>query len=143
VFAFLAKTERGKKSLKSLITSLIIQNGYDSYDPIVRALGLTKSKGYLYPGAFQAFMGEIGGIRSLYHEKYLKPLAKRLIGDSKNARDLLIKIGWDIPTNLLTAFDKKPTAKGIRLINERIQELFGTTYKEAKRIHSTGYLGGT
>lgn len=143
MFAFLAKTERGKKSLKSLITSLIIQNGYDSYDPIVRALGLTKSKGYLYPGASQAFMGEIGGIRSLYHEKYLKPLAKRLIGDSKNARDLLIKIGWDIPTNLLTAFDKKPTAKGIRLINERIQELFGTTYEDAKRIHSTGYLGGT
>ena len=143
MFAFLARTERGKKSLKSLITSLIIQNGYDSYDLIVRALGLTKSKGYMYPSAFQAFMGEIGGIRSLYHEKYLKPLAKRLIGDSKNARDLLIKIGWDIPTNLLTAFDKKPTARGIRLINERIQELFGTRYKEAKRIHSTGYLGGT
>jgi len=55
-FAFLAKTKKGKEYLKSLITSLIIQNGYKNYDPLLKDLGLVKSRKVYAPGIFQNFM---------------------------------------------------------------------------------------
>jgi len=67
-----------------------------------------------------------------------------MIGGSKNAHDLLVKIGWSIPNvKDYRLRDGTLSTKGTRLVNQRIKFLFGTTYEDAKVKHSTGYLGDT
>lgn len=84
----------------------------------------------------------MGGLKDMKKELWLKPLAERLIKDSRDAHDLLIKIGWDLPTGTVYRLkDGTPNARGERLINERIQIIFGTAYEDAKIRYSSGYLG--
>ncbi|NVM55121.1 MAG: hypothetical protein HWN66_15555, partial [Candidatus Helarchaeota archaeon] len=143
IFAQLARTERGKSYLKSLITSLISQHGFETYDPLLRELGMRRTRlGLQPPLRLTEIISEMGGLKNLKLEKYLKPLAKRMIKDSKDAHDLLIKIGWDIPPSLnYRRVDGSLNARGMRLAKDRILQLFGVTYEDAKNKHSTGYLG--
>ena len=82
----------------------------------------------------------MGGVKKLRIETYLRTLAKRMIGDSKDASDLLNKIGWGLSDQHYYA-DGTLKLSGERLVKDRIQDLFGTTYEDAKNKYSTGYLG--
>jgi len=84
----------------------------------------------------------MGGLRNIIYENYLTPLAIRMLESSKNAHDLLIKIGWDIPTTTIFRLSSGVlNERGLRLVEYRIQKLFGTKYEDAKDKYLNGYLG--
>lgn len=84
----------------------------------------------------------MGGLKNIIYENYLNLLAIRTLENSKDAHDLLIKIGWDIPTTSLYRLSSgELNERGIRLVEDRIFKLFDMSYEEAKVKYFNGYLG--
>ncbi len=143
LFSFIVKSEKGRRYMKALVASLISKYGIDRYAGLLEHLGMQPTRLYrAIPGSLQALVKDMGGLRNIIYENYLTPLAIRMLESSKNAHDLLIKIGWDIPTGPTYRLTSgKPSKTGIRIIEDRIFKLFGMSYEEAKVRYFNGYLG--
>ncbi|HDZ17583.1 hypothetical protein LCGC14_1270050 [marine sediment metagenome] len=59
---------------------------------------------------------------------WLKPYAKLLLRQYDDPSELLKALNWDYDLNQ-------------QVIDSRILELFGTTFEEAKRTYTAGFLG--
>ncbi|KKM68665.1 hypothetical protein LCGC14_1458640, partial [marine sediment metagenome] len=146
VFNFLASYDEGRQHLKSVITSLITDHGYSTYESLLQGLGISRTKSMVTPQNIRGIVLELGGLKAMHLDKFMKPLATRMIKTSKDILDLFDKIGWEIPHTKSNFLSQKYggglSQVGWRVANKRFKELFGElSFEDAKLKYTSGYLG--
>lgn len=136
IFNKMKKIDDGK-ILASIISHIIKTKGLVTSRDISIELGIT------YINLVNNFaIQKMGGLKKVYVEEYLKPLARKMITSSNNGLELLRKIGWAPainPKNFYADGTLKP--HGVELVDSRMRDLFGVSFERAKIIFSSGYLG--